>query len=134
MNIKEHIEAEHYEKDVVGRAHVRCRNGTVAVILSTAVPGGRCIGGFTMPHGIVAQWCPDGTFRGHDGQAIPDLDLLPPLPRMVPVLRFLVKCSQGEWGPFVDFDEARRIWEERKESDGSIQIVSLRGEYDERWL
>lgn len=129
MSIKEHIEAEHYEKDAKGRALVPLANGETATIYATDhTDGDLVIVGriFVAGENRLQKWDGEGRINRLDDKR---LWLCLPPPRRVPVLLFLVKSPNTECGPFERFDDAER---ERKRLDNA-QIVSLRGEYLEAW-
>lgn len=128
MSIKEHIEAGHYPVDDKGRALVPVRGGGTAVIYATDFNDDFPIAG--KAGGYLYSWHDDG-IENHSLRINAKYDLLPPPPRKVKVTRWLVICPRGEWGPYHSEDCARDIMRERNESD--LQIVALRGEYEEPW-
>ncbi len=131
MNIKERIEAGHYQTDHKGRALVPIKDGRVATIYATDGPSN-----FGKPEypivGVIEAW--GGIIRwdslGRD--EVPPgsncTDLLPPPPRKVKVTRWLVISKNNEMGPFADKEDAEhcaKCWR--------APLVELTGEYEEAW-
>mgnify|MGYP003607547629 CR=1 FL=1 len=128
MNIKEHIEAGHYERDGKGRALVPMGAGRMATIYCTDHPGGLSKSKFCIlgrdPDGQLRAWDPEGANEGFE------LDALgPPRPRKERVKRYGVFLADGTcWSTYADPDTASRIAGDR---DGSV--VTLHGEREVPW-
>ncbi len=132
MNIKEHIEAGHYQTDDKGRALVPMKGGLTATILATdkgydtiwaALETGACL-----------AWRHDGEnwgpHRNCRDEMLVRLDLLPPSPRKVKVTAWGVfgKPSNALYSAHRDYAEA-----DKNCAKGVSQVVELVGEIEEPW-
>lgn len=124
MNIKEHIEANHYPRDEKGRALVPTRGGYRAVIMAIDCPEReKPLAGwyFLNDHrGELASWHADGHFEAHLDCG--NLDLLPPPPRKVKVTGKL-RCKNGDMVVW-DLHGCEGEWSEGME-------IKFTGEYEE---
>lgn len=132
MNIREHIEANHYPRDDKGRALVPMRGGQIATILATDRPdfdGGRePIVGWIQPNASVHTWWHAGERSRQHPSA---LDLLPPPPRKVKVTRYMLMRPNGdEYGFYLTKQAAERAI---GDIGATLHVVELTGEYEEPW-
>lgn len=130
MNIKEHIEAGHYEHDDKGRALVPIASGGTAVIYATDHPTTWCITGREQNVGILGHtWNEDGSHEG-EADCPSTLDLLPPPPRKVKITAYCVP----NWR--VGVHPMHGIWWSREhalEGCNGLPVIELTGEYEEPW-
>lgn len=133
MNIKEHIEAGHYERDKLGRALVPCDNGDTATIAATDAPGEWVLLGWqTRPqngcgHG---SWHRDGR-AGFTSPSNDRADLLPPPPRKVEVKAWKLIVNGKKVG-LTDDPELARHWRNGCVSDD--ELIELSGIHEEPWI
>lgn len=134
MNIKEHIEAGHYERDEhCAGWSVTLRNNSAAKIFTT-----KCGGPYPLV-GVVSvidrgwetiKWAADGTPEKGSSHWSCNFDLLPPPPRKVKVIGWAIISPSGV---------ARRICANPHSSDVigapslGDRVVELTGEYEEPW-
>lgn len=130
MNIKEHIEAGHYEKDENGRAVLLMRNGKTAYIYTTK-HGGKIAGATRndlYENGLMlCSWSNDGRDCSGNGH---EYDLMPPKPIKVRVSRW-----GGMWGENFKY-VASVTYDTREEAVaafGRQRVIELTGEYEEPW-
>jgi hypothetical protein len=125
MNIKEHIEAGHYERDDTGRALVPMRNGERATIYATDCPGNEPIVGVTKDTGA-ETWSAAGSYTAD--RTTTTLDLLPPPPRKVKVTAWALFARKADEVSVITLDpETAANWRTYNE------VVEITGEYEEPW-
>lgn len=128
MNIKEHIEAGHYERDEKGRALVPMRNGRTATIYATDYATHQD-DEFPLLAGYGREpdrWRADGCYYGGHPS---DRDLLPPPPRKVPLRAWMVVYPGGSWSCYDNECQANVA----ATANPSYRVVPVAGEYEEPW-
>lgn len=134
MNIKEHIEAGHYERDEKGRALVPMKCGKVAIIYASDYVGRWPIVG-TIGWGRPSLWLETGEGEGNMST---DWFLLPPPPRKVKVRKWIVFNERdqmtypmgGQIAPAGCFDKSEHA-EAFAARRAGYKVVELHGEYEE---
>ncbi len=132
MNIKQHIEAGHYECTSKGHALVPTRDGSTAIICATDMPGARPILGWiptpAIARAISIEWQANGMAPLQDG-----LTLLPPAPRKVEVkLRGVFGKPSGAFcGAYPR--SASDDYIHKYHGESVTRIVELTGSYEMPW-
>ncbi len=125
MNIKDHIESGHYQKDERGYSIVPTRGGHEVVIVTTERRGQFPLVGWLDAASRPLDWTKVGCVREGEGTF---LDLLPPPPRKVKVTRYaILDSTMGN--KFCTSVETR---DDTKLCRGEF-FVELTGEYEEPW-
>lgn len=132
MNIKEHLEAGHYERDECCAGwSVTLRNNSTAKVFTTKCGGSYPLVGVVsvIDRGwVVIKWAADGTPEKDSCHWSCNFDLLPPPPRKVKVTGWAVISRNGH----IDCTFKERERAVTHVSPGH-RIVELTGEYEEPW-
>lgn len=129
MNIKEHIDAQHYPCDSKGRALVPLGGiggeKVLVTILATDVGENWPIVGQVLGH--VYRWDVHGRARSNEpGQGS---NLLPPKPRKEKILRYGVIHADGRF--WTTYDLRHEAQREADKVNGGV--VELTGDYEVPW-
>ncbi len=132
MNIKQHIEANHYPRDEKGRALVPTNGGFTAVICATDKPGPRPILGWVptpaRATSIEVAWHDDGSLQG-----MGTCNLLPPAPRKVEVKAWGVLAEIPGTDEYRVVHVAQTQHAAQQWGCSGQPCIALTGSYEEPW-